>query len=67
VQAETEHPDCVMVVWPSADQNQSAGRTMPLYLDPVHVEALTSRDMGRHSKSPERRSWIPLGYHRQGS
>src|SRR4026209_1882280 len=42
VQAETEHPDCVMVVWPSADQNQSAGRTMPLYLDPVHVEALTS-------------------------
>ena len=42
LQAETEHPDCVMAVWPSADHNQSAGRTMPLYLDPVHVEALTS-------------------------
>jgi hypothetical protein len=42
LQAETEHPDCVMAVWPSVVQNQSVGRTMPLYLDPMHVEALTS-------------------------
>ena len=34
--AEREHPDCVAVVWPADDLS-----TMPLWLDPERVQALT--------------------------
>src|SRR5574342_552544 len=39
-QAEAEHPDCLMAVWPSRDLSQAPGRTIPLYVDPAHVQAL---------------------------
>lgn len=41
VQAEPEHPDCLMAVWPSGDNVQDPARTMPLYLDPAQVQAVT--------------------------
>jgi len=41
VHAEAEHPDCLMIVWPSGDQTRHMSRTMPLYLDPAEVQALT--------------------------
>lgn len=40
VQAEAEHPDCLMAVWPSGDHAHRATQTMPLYLDPADVQAL---------------------------
>ena len=38
-EAEAEHPDCLMAVWPARDLGQSSGRTIPLYVDPAHVLA----------------------------
>jgi SagB-type dehydrogenase family enzyme len=40
MQAEPEHPDCLMVVWPSGEDVQAPARTMPLYLDAIPDEAL---------------------------
>jgi SagB-type dehydrogenase family enzyme len=33
MEAEAEHPDCLMVVWPSGEDIQGPARTLPLYLD----------------------------------
>jgi SagB-type dehydrogenase family enzyme len=38
-QAEAEHPDCLMAVWPANEHSQAAAGTMPLYVDPAHVQA----------------------------
>ncbi|HKT34376.1 MAG TPA: SagB/ThcOx family dehydrogenase [Nitrospira sp.] len=40
-QAESEHPDCLMVVWPSGNHSENAAPAVPLYLDPRDVQALT--------------------------
>jgi SagB-type dehydrogenase family enzyme len=40
MQAEPEHPDCLMVVWPSGEDVQAPARTMPLYLDAIPDEVL---------------------------
>jgi SagB-type dehydrogenase family enzyme len=40
VQAEAEHPDCLMAVWPSGDDARFNGLTMPLFLNPADVQAL---------------------------
>ena len=40
-QAELEHADCLMVIWPSLDDTQHVGHTMPLFLDPPTPQALS--------------------------
>jgi SagB-type dehydrogenase family enzyme len=40
VQAEAEHADCLMAVWPSGDDARFNGLTMPLFLNPADVQAL---------------------------
>ena len=35
-EAEAEHPDCLMAVWPDRDQRQA----VPLYVDSSHLQAL---------------------------
>ncbi len=44
--AEREHPDLVMVVWPgngTPSEEMESDRTLPLYLDPSVVQALTKQ------------------------
>ncbi|HKY70420.1 MAG TPA: SagB/ThcOx family dehydrogenase [Nitrospira sp.] len=40
VDAEREHPDCMMIVWPSDATTQHGRSTMPLYLDPTAVQTV---------------------------
>jgi SagB-type dehydrogenase family enzyme len=41
-EAEHEHPDCLMVVWPSRDETADAHETMPLYVDSASVQTLAA-------------------------
>ena len=41
VDAETEHPDCLLIVWPTGDDGHDAARTLPLYLDSTRVQVLS--------------------------
>jgi SagB-type dehydrogenase family enzyme len=40
-QAEPEHPDCLMAMWPSRDAEHHVDRTVPLSLDAAIMQALT--------------------------
>jgi nitroreductase len=42
LQAEAEHPECLMAVWPSGEVTPSAGRTVPLFVEPAVPPALTA-------------------------
>jgi len=42
VDAEPEHPDCLMAVWPSEEATYPTGRTMPLFIDPADVQELAA-------------------------
>jgi nitroreductase len=41
LEAEAEHPDCLMAVWPSGNHVHNAVGTLPLYLSAERVHALT--------------------------
>jgi nitroreductase len=40
-EAEREHPDCLMLVWPPEQQRQRSPRTIPLYFEPSDMSRLT--------------------------
>lgn len=42
LEAEAEHPDCLMAVWPSGHHVENAAETLPLCLNAEHVQALTN-------------------------
>ena len=48
-QAEREHPDCLMVVWPSGDGRRHETRTMPLYLDHADVQGIAGATWSGHA------------------
>lgn len=41
-QAEPEHPDCLMAMWPSRETEDQVDRTIPLSLDAAIMQALTA-------------------------
>jgi SagB-type dehydrogenase family enzyme len=50
-QAEREHPDCLMLVWPSGEERRQDSPTIPLYLEPSDVCGLTqARWYGRGNR-----------------
>lgn len=39
-EAESEHPDCLAVIWPGREHNQPESTEIPLFLDPTIVKEL---------------------------
>lgn len=49
IEAESEHPECLAVIWAAPESRGSEGREIPLFLDPVLVTNLT--DCPWHGKA----------------